>query len=125
MRRKPFKNLAPLRYCIWLSVGLLIVVWHLHVGLAYSQSELSANATSRSKVSANVQQVRTTAGHSFTVVEYSVPTVAAVPHIVAIDSDDHVWFSESGGGFAKNYIDVPPQNKVGRLDQDGTVSEWS
>jgi streptogramin lyase len=68
--------------------------------------------------------MKTAAGHAYTVVEYPAPTADSVPHIIAIDAQDHVWFSGSGGRFAKNFIDVPPQSIVARLDQKGSISEW-
>lgn len=77
-----------------------------------------------SRSEARLQQMKTTAGHAYTVVEYPVPTANSVPHIIAIDSQDHVWFSESGGRFARNFIDVPAQSIVARLDQKGSISEW-
>jgi streptogramin lyase len=64
-------------------------------------------------------------GEKFTVSTYEVPTSDAVPHILAIDPDDHVWFSESGGRFAGKFLDVPPQNKVGRIEVNGAITEWS
>jgi virginiamycin B lyase len=77
-----------------------------------------------SKVDAVLHQLQSTANKPFTLVEYTVPTPNAVPHILAIDKADHIWFSESGGQFAHNFIDTPPVNKIGRLDQSGTISEW-
>ncbi len=76
------------------------------------------------KVDALLHQLRSSANRPFTLIEYTVPTPNAVPHILAIDPQDHIWFSESGGRFARNFIDTPPLNRVGRLDQNGTISEW-
>jgi virginiamycin B lyase len=78
-----------------------------------------------SRVQSRLHQLRSTQNHPFSLFEYAVPTPNAVPHILAIDHHDGVWFSESGGRFAQNFIDVPPMNKIGRLDQGGTVSEWT
>ncbi|WP_050419499.1 virginiamycin B lyase family protein [Bradyrhizobium tropiciagri] len=64
-------------------------------------------------------------GQKFTVSTYDVPTADAVPHILAIDSEDHVWFSESGGRFAGKFLDVPPQSKIGRIESNGAITEWS
>src|SRR6478609_8830605 len=60
-----------------------------------------------------VHRLQTSKSNSFTLIEYAVPTKDAVPHILAIDSGDRVWFSESGGGFAKNFIDSAAQSKIG------------
>jgi virginiamycin B lyase len=81
--------------------------------------------TAVSRVEIKVHQLRSTADRPYTLIEYTVPTAKAVPHIIAIDEADHVWFSESGGRFARNFIDTEPLNKVARLDQGGTVSEWT
>lgn len=77
------------------------------------------------KVQVALHQMRSTRERPYSLFEYEVPTPSAVPHILAIDAQDQVWFSESGGRFARNFLPVPPQNKIGRLDQNGTISEWS
>ncbi len=77
------------------------------------------------KIDAEIHQDRSSHDRPYTVFEYQVPTEGAVPHILAIDKDDQVFFSESGGRFARNFIDRPAMNKIGRLDIDGTVSEWN
>ncbi|MGH9349890.1 MAG: virginiamycin B lyase family protein [Vicinamibacterales bacterium] len=77
------------------------------------------------RVTAKPRNDKSSDGRPFTAFEYDVPTPRAVPHIIAIDSEDHVWFSESGGRFARNFIDAPAQSRIGRLDQGGTISEWS
>ena len=63
-------------------------------------------------------------GQKFTVSTYDVPTTDAVPHILAVDLEDHVWFSESGGRFAGKFLDVPPQSKIGRVESNGAITEW-
>lgn len=80
--------------------------------------------TSTTKVESRINQLKSSAGNPYTLIQYEVPTKNAVPHILAIGKNDEIWFSESGGQFAKNFLDVPPQNKVGRLDKYGTISEW-
>lgn len=77
------------------------------------------------KTQARLHQLRSSADRAFSLFEYTVPTPNAVPHIIAIDREDRVWFSESGGRFARNFIDVPAVNKVARLDQGGTITEWT
>ena len=76
------------------------------------------------KVEAQMHQLRSSANRSYTLIQYEVPTKDSVPHILAVGKDDQIWFSESGGQFAKNFLDVPAQNKIGRLDKYGTISEW-
>ncbi|MCB1058397.1 MAG: hypothetical protein KDD11_23085, partial [Acidobacteria bacterium] len=76
------------------------------------------------KAQSEIHQLESTAGRPYTLFRYAVPETGSVPHILAIDDDDHVWFSESGGRFAKNFIDAPPQGRLGRLDKNGTISEW-
>ena len=76
------------------------------------------------KGEAELHQLRSSQQRPFTLFTYAVPTAAAVPHILAIDANDQVWFSESGGGFAKNFIDAPPQSRIASLDKNGTLSEW-
>lgn len=77
------------------------------------------------KIDAEIHQFRSSLDRPYTVFEYHVPTEGAVPHILAIDEQDQVFFSESGGRFARNFIDRPAQHKIGRLDIDGTVTEWN
>lgn len=77
------------------------------------------------RTEASIHQAKSTAERPYSVFEYEVPTTGAVPHILAINDADQVFFSESGGRFARNFIDQPAQNRVGRLDLDGTISEWS
>src|ERR1035441_590635 len=73
---------------------------------------------------AETHQFQSSLGHPFTLIEYPGAIKGGVPHIIAIDSGDHVWFSESGGRFAKSFLDIPAQSKIGKLDQLGTISEW-
>lgn len=77
------------------------------------------------KVQARLHQLRSSAKRPFSLFAYDVPTPHAVPHIIAIDEKDRVWVTESGGRFARNFIDVPAVNKVARLDQGGTITEWT
>ncbi|HYO75820.1 MAG TPA: hypothetical protein VE010_05105, partial [Thermoanaerobaculia bacterium] len=94
----------------------------LAAGDAAATRKLEPASVSRTE--ARLQQMKTASGQAYTVVEYPVPTANSVPHIIAIDTEDHVWFSESGGRFAKNFIDVPAQSIVARLDQKGSISAW-
>lgn len=80
---------------------------------------------SSARVATQVHQLRSSSDRPYTLFAYQVPTEGAVPHILAIDDDDRVWFTESGGQFAKGFLTAPPQGKLGRLDQNGDVSEWS
>src|SRR6266849_5135463 len=74
-----------------------------------------------SKVDAVLRQLKSSQGKPFTLVEYTVPTADAVPHILAVDRNDYVWFSESGGQFAGNFIQTPSVNKIGRIDKKSTI----
>lgn len=57
--------------------------------------------------------------------EYPLPTRNAVPRmVIASAQDDSVWFTEGGGGFY-GFEDIPPQNKLGRLTEDGRIVEFS
>ena len=99
--------------------------------LAVAAGSLAASGSARlpapavARVNAQMHNLKSSAGAPFTLFEYEVPTAQAVPHIVAIDKSDRVWFTESGGRFARNFIDAPPQNKIGRLEQNGTMAEWT
>jgi streptogramin lyase len=110
------------------SVALAFVLLSSLAAMAAYESRTNSlgfgKPSSVSKVNAQMHQLRSSADHPFTLIEYAVPTANSVPHILAIDGNDHIWFSESGGQFARNFIDSPPMNKIGRLDQNGTVSEW-
>ncbi|MDX0185368.1 hypothetical protein [Sinorhizobium meliloti] len=77
------------------------------------------------RLEANLTRITSTAGTVYTVARYALPQRGSVPHILAIDREDYVWFSESGGRFAKNFIDAPAANRIGRIDREGTVSEWT
>ncbi|GGI85457.1 hypothetical protein GCM10007978_23910 [Shewanella hanedai] len=96
----------------------------LGVNACYLNAAEFKEPTSVTQSSVMMHQMKTTKGVDFTVAQYDVPTKNAVPHILAIDKDDYIWFSESGGRFAKNFIDVPAISKVGRLDGNGRISEW-
>lgn len=109
------------------SIAIALVLFSSLAVMAYESRTKSlgySKPASVSKVNTQMHQLRSSADHPFTLIEYTVPTADSVPHILAIDGNDHVWFSESGGQFARNFINVPPMNKIGRLDQNGTVSEW-
>lgn len=80
--------------------------------------------TSVASIKASVFNLKNSKAKSFTLIEYTLPAPDSVPHIIAIDAKDSVWFSESGGGFAKNFIDVPAQSRIGRIDQNGSMAEW-
>jgi virginiamycin B lyase len=92
-----------------------------------AQTNSPASAPGKRSVPAEfASQVRhSSAGQKYTVVTYAVPTADAVPHIIAIDGNDHVWFSESGGRFAGKFLDVPAQSKIGRIDGNGSITEWT
>src|SRR6185436_21009181 len=92
--------------------------------IAAAAEEVWAPPDQSIKAKAEIHQLRSSAERPYTLFEYEVPTPQAVPHVLAVDRNDHVWFSESGGRFARNFIDVPPQNRIGRLDKNGTISEW-
>lgn len=80
--------------------------------------------TSVANIKASVFNLKNSKDKSFTLIEYTLPAPDSVPHIVVVDPKDYVWFSESGGGFAKNFLDVPAQSKIGRIDQNGSMVEW-
>src|SRR5690242_18464038 len=68
---------------------------------AAATEENGTPLTSRTTHVGFASQMRVSSlGQKYTVSTYDVPTPDAVPHILAIDSDNHVWFSESGGRFA-------------------------
>ncbi|MGH9349892.1 MAG: virginiamycin B lyase family protein [Vicinamibacterales bacterium] len=57
--------------------------------------------------------------------EYPIPTLKSVPRmIIASTVDDSIWFTEGGGGFY-GFEDIPPMNKVARLDAHGTMVEYA
>src|SRR5688572_10348276 len=70
----------------------------------------------KTKIEARIHQQKASLGRSFTLFEYPVTIATSVPHILAISDDDQIWFSQSGGGFARNFIDTPPVGRIGRLD---------
>src|SRR6266571_1920424 len=78
-----------------------------------------------SRVAARLHQLRSSEDRPYSLFEYAVPTPSSVPHIVAIDDKDGIWFTESGGRFARNFIDAPPMNKIARFDAGGTITEWT
>lgn len=57
------------------------------------------------------------------VLEFSLPVPDSFPGILAIDSEDNVWFTMGGGGFAG--IEIPPRNLIGRLTLDGDIKIYS
>lgn len=130
-------NPGPLKQMLWrrsflffssLFLALMLGLSVMVVSHAGGDSDVTLPSLRKpilvSKVDAIVHQLKSTADKPFTLIEYIVPTAKAVPHILAVDKGDHIWFSESGGQFAKNFIDTPAVNKIGRLDQTGTISEW-
>lgn len=57
--------------------------------------------------------------------ELVVPTLNAIPRMIAISRfDDTVWFTEGGGQFY-GFEDVPPQNKLGRIDSQDRIIEYA
>lgn len=57
------------------------------------------------------------------ILEFPLPVPNSVPGIIAIDSDDNIWFTMGGGGFAN--INYPPLSKIGRLTIDGDVTVYT
>lgn len=56
---------------------------------------------------------------------FNVPTENSVPRMIISDkSTGDIWFTEGGGGFY-GFEDVPPQNKIGKLDTYGRIIEYS
>jgi len=104
-------------------LGFSVVALGLLAALAHAETQ-SLGEAAVARADAHLHQMKSTNGAAYTVAEYPVPTRDAVPHIIAIDRQDYVWFSGSGGRFAKNFIDVPAQSLIARLDQSGTISEW-
>jgi streptogramin lyase len=123
----PSRHVAQLERNRWIEFFLALVPFVFLPCAARAVEGVDArHALADRKVEsrAEIHQLHSSAERPYTVFQYEVPTPNAVPHILAIDEDDHVWFSESGGRFARNFIDVPPQGRIGRLDKNGTISEW-
>lgn len=55
--------------------------------------------------------------------EFPLPVPSSVPGVVAIDSDDSVWFTMGGGGFAN--LANPPLSHVGRMTSDGDLTVYT
>lgn len=110
----------------WAIQILLCVSIANAISGGHAESSNQFSLDKRSQPAEFESQVRNSSeGQKYTVVTYSVPTANAVPHIIAIDRDDRVWFSESGGQFAGKFLDFPPQSKIGRIDSNGSISEWT
>ena len=126
MRQSIFKSLNWRCFVQAFVVGFGFLASVPLVALAGEPGSASSFAppTSVNSVKANVFNLKNTKDKSFTLIEYTLPSPDSVPHIVVVDPKDYVWFSESGGGFAKNFIDVPAQSKLGRIDKNGSVFEW-
>jgi streptogramin lyase/plastocyanin len=57
--------------------------------------------------------------------EFVVPTRLAIPRmIIASRHDDAMWFTEGGGDFY-GFEDIPPQNKIARIDDSGRIVEYA
>lgn len=57
--------------------------------------------------------------------ELVVPTLNAIPRMIAVSRfDDTVWFTEGGGQFY-GFEDIPPQNKLGRIDSQDHIVEYA
>ena len=57
--------------------------------------------------------------------EFAVPTREAVPRMLIVSHlDQSIWFTEGGGGFY-GFEDLPPRNKLARLDEDGRIIEYA
>ncbi|GAA0750617.1 SMP-30/gluconolactonase/LRE family protein [Ideonella azotifigens] len=108
----------------FLSLALAGAMLLPTLALAAAPSTDFGTPTAVTPAPTTLHRLQSSAGKTFTMAEYTVPTAHAVPHILAIDQNDAVWFSESGGRFARNFIDVPAQSKIGRIDVGGTMSEW-
>ncbi|MHC2295393.1 Vgb family protein [Bradyrhizobium barranii] len=110
---------------LWRRWGIAALAL-ISAGVAVSARANTDQPEKRSVPAEFASQVRhSSAGQKYTVVTYAVPTADAVPHIIAIDAADQVWFSESGGRFAGKFLDVPAQSKIGRIDGNGSISEWT
>ena len=55
--------------------------------------------------------------------EFSLPGPDRVPGVLAIDTQDNIWFTEGGGGFSR-LAAVPLNNRIGKLSPDGKVTEY-
>ena len=51
--------------------------------------------------------------------DFPLPVKDSVPGILAVDSEDAIWFTMGGGGFAN--INYPPLDLIGKLTADGDV----
>jgi virginiamycin B lyase len=57
--------------------------------------------------------------------EFVVPTLNAVPRMIAVSRfDDSIWFTEGGGQFY-GFEDIPPQNKLGHIDGQDRIVEYA
>ena len=57
--------------------------------------------------------------------ELVVPTLNAVPRMIAVSRfDDSIWFTEGGGQFY-GFEDIPPQNKLGHIDSQDRIVEFA
>src|ERR1039457_5387778 len=57
--------------------------------------------------------------------EMIVPTMGAVPRMVIADQKRHaIWFTEGGGDFY-GFEGLPAQNKLGRIDPQGNITEFA
>lgn len=57
--------------------------------------------------------------------EFVVPTVKSVPRmIIPSKVDDSIWFTEGGGDFY-GFEGIPPQNKIGKIDESGRITEFA
>ena len=57
--------------------------------------------------------------------DFVVPTEKSVPRmIISNGARREIWFTEGGGGFY-GFEDIPPQNKLGKLEASGRITEFS
>lgn len=57
--------------------------------------------------------------------EFVVPTTGAVPRMItASPVSEEIWFTEGGGDFY-GFEDIPAQNKIARVDDQGRMIEFS
>jgi virginiamycin B lyase len=57
--------------------------------------------------------------------EFVVPTPQGIPRMIITSKKDHsMWFTEGGGDFY-GFEDIPPQNKIARIDDTGHIIEYA
>jgi streptogramin lyase/plastocyanin len=57
--------------------------------------------------------------------EFVVPTPQGIPRMIIASKKEHaMWFTEGGGDFY-GFEDIPPQNKLARIDDTGRIVEYA